>query len=87
MTQGTFEALNRDIQCFTTNETDWDAVKGNVEGNVLNIQCQNTTSSATISWLVVGERQDEEIYSSDLTNEDGKLIVEKLKSDEVEHGN
>lgn len=87
MTEGTFEELNRDIQCFTTNETDWDAVKGNVVGNILNIQCQNTTSSATISWLVVGERQDKEIYNSDLTNEDGKLIVEKLKSDEVEHGN
>jgi len=87
MTEGTFEALNRDIQCFTTNETDWDAVKGNVVGNILNIQCQNTTSSATISWLVIGERQDEEIYNSDLTNEDGRLIVEKLKSDEAEHGN
>tara|TARA_Y100000361_G_scaffold118142_1_gene109448 strand:- start:771 stop:1115 length:345 start_codon:yes stop_codon:yes gene_type:complete len=82
MTEGTFTALNREVQCYTTNETDWDAVKGSVEGNILNIESQNTTSSATVSWLVIGERQDKEIYNSSLTDENGKLIVEKLKSEE-----
>ena len=82
MTDGTFVALNREVQCYTTNETDWDAVKGNVEGNVLTISCQNTSSSATVSWLVIGQRQDENIYSSTITDENGKLIVEKLKSEE-----
>ena len=82
MTEGTFVALNRDIQCYTSNETDFDAVKGVVAGNTLSIKCQNINSSATISWLVIGERQDEEIYNSTLTDESGKLIVEKLKSEE-----
>jgi len=82
MTEGTFVALNREVQCYTTNETDWDAVKGNVEGNILTISCQNTSSSATVSWLVIGERQDKNIYSSTITDENGKLIVEKLKSEE-----
>jgi hypothetical protein len=79
MTEGTFVALNRDIQVFTSNENDWDAVRGKVEGNKLIIECQNTESTATISWLVIGERQDEHIRESKITDDNGKLIVEPLK--------
>ena len=79
MTEGTFESLNRDIHCFTTNETDWDNVKGSVEGNILTITCQNQNSSATISWLVIGERQDKHMYDTDWTDNNGKVIVEPLK--------
>ena len=35
MTEGTFTVLCDDIQCFTTNETDWGAVKGKINGNGL----------------------------------------------------
>ena len=81
MTDGTFVVLNRNIQCFTTNESDWDAVRGSVSGNVLSISCQNPESSAKVSWLVIGERQD--VHMKDelnkTTNSDGKLIVEPLK--------
>ena len=78
MTEGTFVLLNRDVQTFTTNESDWDAVKGSVSGNILTISCQNTSSTATVSWLVIGERQDDEIKSSKITSTDsqGNLIVE-----------
>ncbi len=76
MTAGTFVALNRDIQCFTTNETGWDAVKGSVSGNILTITSQNNSSTDTISWMVVGERQDPTIKELDLTDDDGYLIVE-----------
>lgn len=79
MTDGTFVALNRDVQCFTSNESDWDAVKGSVSGNVLTISCQNENSTATISWLVVGERQDKHIIDTDWTDENGKVIVEPVK--------
>ena len=79
MTEGTFVALNRDIQAFTSNESDWDAVRGKVEGNKLIIECQNAESTATISWLVIGERQDEHMLKSKTTDENGKLIVEPLK--------
>ena len=82
MTDGTFVALNREVQCYTSNETDYDAVKGFVTGNILNIESENLESEASISWLVIGERQDQEIYNSTLTDENGKLIVEKLKSEE-----
>jgi hypothetical protein len=79
MTEGTFVALNRDIQCFTTNESGWDLVKGKVEGNILTITSQNTESTNEISWMVVGERQDEHIKNTDWTDENGKPILEPSK--------
>ena len=79
MTEGTFVLLNREIQVFTSNESDWDAVRGKVEGNKLIIECQNAESTATISWLVIGERQDKHMYDTEWTDDDGKVIVEPLK--------
>jgi hypothetical protein len=79
MTEGTFAALNREVQCFTTNESNWDAVKGSVSGNILTIESQNSESTATISWLVIGERQDEHMYDTEWTDDSGKVIVEPLK--------
>jgi hypothetical protein len=68
------------VQCFTTNETDWTAVKGKVNGNILSIQTQDPTSNATISWMVIGERQDKNAKSVDVTNDDGELIVETVQT-------
>ena len=81
MTEGTFVALNRNIRVFTTNETDWEPIKGSVIGNILSISCQDGSCSDKVSWLVIGERQDEGIKSSDWTDEEGRLIVEPLKPD------
>jgi hypothetical protein len=58
MTSGTFEALHKNVRVFTTNESDWDAVKGKVEGSTLRIDCQNGVSNAKVSWLVAGTRTD-----------------------------
>ena len=79
MTEGTFVALNTNVQCFTTNETDWDSVKGTVSGNTLTITCKNETSTATVSWLVIGERHDQHMLDNDLTDDNGKVIVEPSK--------
>ena len=79
MTEGTFVALNTDIQCFTSNESDWDAVKGSVSGNILTISCQNTSSTATVSWLVIGERKDQHMIDTSWTDKNGKVIVELEK--------
>ena len=78
MTNGTFVLLNRDVQCFTSNETGWTAVKGSVTGNILTITAQDNTCTDTISWMVVGERQDDKIKSVEITDENGKLIMEPL---------
>jgi hypothetical protein len=79
MTEGTFVLLNREIHTYTSNETDWDAVRGKVEGNILIIECQNNQSNAVVSWLVIGERQDKHIMDTDWTDDNGKVIVEPLK--------
>jgi hypothetical protein len=84
MTEGTFVALNTDIHCFTSNESDWDAVKGSVEGNILTIECQNNQSSASVNWLVIGERHDKHMMETEWTDENGKVIVEPLKPVEPE---
>jgi hypothetical protein len=81
MTEGTFVLLNTNTSCFTSNESDWDAVKGSVSGNILTISCQNTSSTATVSWLVIGERHDQHMIDTDWTDENGKVIVEPLKGE------
>ena len=79
MTEGTFVLLNKRVQCFTTNESGWDLTKGKVKGNILTITSQNSESTDEISWMVVGERNDEWMQNSDMTDENGKIIVEKEK--------
>ena len=83
MTEGTFVLLNTNISCFTSNESDWDAVKGSVSGNILTISCQNSSSTATISWLVIGERHDQHMIDTDWTDDNGKVIVEPLNENNL----
>ena len=79
MTEGTFVALNRCAQAFINNETNWDAIRGSVTGNVLTIESNDSASTASVSWMVVGERCDPTIMEVDITNSDGTLILEPLK--------
>ena len=83
MTEGTFVSLCRDIQCFTSNETGWTAVKGSVTGNKITIIAQDNSCTDTISWMVVGERQDDNAKSSTCTDNDGNLIVEPDKRTDI----
>lgn len=76
MTEGTFLALNRCLRVFTTNETSWDQVKGRVIGNILIVESQNTESNDEISWMVIGERQDEHMLETEWTDEQGRVITE-----------
>ena len=79
MTEGTFDVLNRDVQCFTTNETGWTNVKGSVTGNKLTIVAEDNSCTDTISWMVIGERKDNGVVSSEVTDDNGDLIVEPDK--------
>ena len=79
MTEGTFVALCRDVQCFTTNESDWIPVRGKVDGNILTILAQDSTATSIISWMVIGERKDKHMYDTDWTDDNGHVIVEPLK--------
>ena len=84
MSNGTFVLLCGDVQCFTTNETDWKAVKGSVSGNTLTISCEDSSSTATVSWLVIGERKDQHMKDTEWTDSEGHVIVEPLKGEGYE---
>ena len=81
MTNGTFDALTDDVDTFTSNETGWDSVKGSVTGNILTIDCQSDTCSDTVSWMVVADRKDKHIMETSWTDENGKPILEPLKTE------
>ena len=78
MSAGTFVLLNTNVQCFTSNESGWTAVKGSVSGNVLTITSQESCTD-TVSWMVVGERCDQHMLDTEWTDGNGRVIVEPLK--------
>lgn len=79
MTEGTFVALNGNVQCFTTNESGWAAVRGTVVGNLLTIKAQDSTCTDEVSWLVIGERHDQHMLDTSWTDENGRIITEPEK--------
>ena len=81
MTEGTWELLCRDPQCWIQNDSGWDAVRGSVEGNTLTIECAKASSGDTVSWLVVAERCDPHMYDTGWTDDDGRVIVEPEKEE------
>jgi hypothetical protein len=82
MTEGTWVLLCRGEQCFTSNETGWTSVRGSVTGNILTVECEDGTSTDTISWMVVAERHDTHIMETDWTDVDGHIILEPEKPEE-----
>ena len=84
MTEGTFEALARDSQCWIQNDSGWSSVRGSVEGNTLTVECEETDSDDTVSWMVVAERCDPHIMEAESTDEDGHIIVEPEKPEPEE---
>ena len=79
MTEGTFEVLCSNVSCFTSNESDWTAVKGSVTGNVLTITAQDATATSKVSWMVVGERKDQHMLDTEWTDDAGRVITEPEK--------
>lgn len=80
MTQGTFQALNKDSQVHVTNNESFDRVKGEIIGNELHIICENPDSDANIAWLVIGTRHDPSIRECPKTDEMGNLITERPRN-------
>lgn len=79
MSEGTFVALNGNVQCFTSNEQGWTAVRGSVSGNILTIEAQDSACTDTVSWLVIGERKDQHMIDTHWTDADGRVITEPEK--------
>jgi hypothetical protein len=84
MTTGTFELLNRDLQCFIVNNEGWTAVRGSVSGSTLTITAQDAACADMVDWLVVGERHDQHMYDTEWTDDDGRVIVEPVRPAESE---
>jgi hypothetical protein len=84
MTEGTWELLCRDPQCWIQNDTGWSSVRGSVEGNTLTVECESTDSDDTVSWMVVAERCDPHMYDTGWTDDDGRVIVEPEKPEPEE---
>jgi hypothetical protein len=57
----------------------WSKVKGEVIENKLFIYCEDATSTDLISYMVIGERQDDAIKKSYYTDDDGHFITEISK--------
>lgn len=80
MTEGTFTALNGNVQCFTSNEEGWTAVRGKVEGNILTIEAQTPLGcNDVVSWMVIGERHDQHMLDTGWTDAAGRVITEPEK--------
>jgi hypothetical protein len=82
MTDGTLTALNRCFRTFTTNETNWDPVRGSVTGNTLTVESCVADSTATVSWMVIGERHDLHMLQNPYTDSEGRIRVEYDKPEE-----
>lgn len=81
MTEGTFASLCTNPSIFTTNESDWDPVRGKMEvgTNILHITCKNEQSCANVSFLVIAERKDESMMDAKITDDTGRFIPEHKK--------
>ena len=79
MSEGTFVALNGNVQCYTSNEDGWTAVRGSVSGNVLTVEAQDAACTDTVSWMVIGERHDQHMIDTHWTDDAGRVITEPEK--------
>lgn len=79
LTDGTLSALNNNFDFYLQNNTSFDRVIATLENDILTITCENQKSNDIISFLVIGERQDEFIKNWDATDDNGHLICEYIK--------
>jgi hypothetical protein len=76
MTPGTWEKLNRNPDIFLQNLEGWSRLKGKITGSTLEIECEDENCMDLVSWMVVAERQDEHIMNSNMSDDEGRLILE-----------
>ena len=75
--------INNNIDDVTIKHdlTDKNLEDQTISGNILTIESDNTNCNDEISWMVIGERNDKWFRESTMVDENGKTIVEKLKSE------
>ncbi len=80
MTKGTFNKLNKNPQLYLRNNKTFDKVKGNIKDGIIYIYCEKEIDNIEINWMVIGERMDDSIKLSELTDNTGSLICERYMS-------
>ena len=78
MTTGTMCALNKNISASVSNNATFDNAIGYLEGADLHIEVE-TDEPTTISFIVWGTRQDDNIKKATTTDDNGDLIIEFYK--------
>jgi hypothetical protein len=76
MTPGTWEKLNRNPDIFLQNLEGWSRLKGKINGSILEIECEDENCMDLVSWMVIAERQDEHVINSEMSDDQGRLILE-----------
>ena len=76
---GTWKALCRNPQVWISNIDGWTNCRGTVEDGILIIEAQ-TASNESVNWLVIAERQDKYMYDTEWTDDNGRPILEPLKT-------
>ena len=76
MTPGTWKKLNRNPDIFLQNLEGWARLRGKINGSILEIECEDENCTDLISWMVVAERQDDHIMNSNMSDDEGRLILE-----------
>lgn len=79
MTPGTFAKLCRNPTVHLTNHTSPAWVRGTVRDGTLHITCEKPTQDQ-VHWMVVAERQDNDILQCRSTDQIGRLILEPTTS-------
>jgi len=76
MAPGTWEKLNRNPDIFLQNLEGWSRLRGKINGSTLEIECEDENCTDLISWMVVAERQDDFIVNAEMSDDEGRLILE-----------
>jgi len=73
---GTWIIINHNACSFVSNTTSFKSVRSSIQDGILRVYCEDETSNDIISWIVIAERNDDEIKQAINTDENGRLITE-----------
>ena len=79
LTAGSWTVINHNACSFVSNTKSFKSVRSTITDGVLKIFCEDNTSNDIISWIVVAERNDDEIKISRSTDDNGRLITEYIE--------
>lgn len=81
MIKGTWKKLCRDAQAWISGINEFVECVGSVDENgLLKIKSKDSSYNGEVSWMIIAERHDPDIYKMESTDSSGKLIIEPSKN-------